>query len=108
MRAAIYRHDRIVYAFDRDVPSLTQSSGRRAIYLGMAWEEWTPVAVIESVGRLSSFRSTHDGREFHVLCPPNTVSRERYTADNVLSGAAGKHVTFLWRDTTSGVTERPA
>ena len=98
MRATIYRHSRNVYAFDRDVRSLTRSSGRRAIYLGMEWEEWTPVAVIESAGRLSSFRSTHDGREFHLLSPPNTASRQQYTADNVLSGAAGEHVAFLWRD----------
>ena len=108
MRATIYRHSRNVYAFDRDVRSMTRSSGRRAIYVGMAWEEWTPVAVIESAGRLSSFRSTHDGREFHVLCPPSTASGRRHTADSVLSGAAGEHVRFLWRDTPSDVAERSA
>ena len=76
--------------------------------MGMAWEEWTPVAVIESAGRLASFRSTHDGREFHVLCPPNTGPREGYTADNVVSGAAGEHVTFLWRNEFENAAGRPA
>ena len=89
----------MAYAFDRDVPAHTDSGSSRAIYLGMAWEEWTPVAVIESAGRLASFRTTHDGRAYHVLCPRNVASREGYTADRVLSGAAGEHVVFLWRDT---------
>ena len=108
MRATIYRHVRMVYAFDRDVPSQTRSGAARAIYVGMAWEEWTPVAVIESAGRLASFRSTPDGREFYVLCLPSTGPREGYTADNILSGAAGEHVIFLWRDESGDATKRPA
>ena len=108
MRATIYRHARAVYAFDRDVRLMTRSSGRRAIYLGMEWDEWTPVAVIESAGRLMSFRSTDDGRDFHVLCPPNPAPHEKYTADNVLSGGAAEHVIFLWRDVFDDATRRPA
>ena len=104
MRTTIYRHDRMVYAFDRDVRAMTQSSGRRAIYLGTAWDEWTPVAVIESAGRLVSTRSTRDGRPYHLLCPPNAGPREAYTADRVLAGAAAEHVVFLWRDSSEGVS----
>ena len=107
MRATIYRHARAVYAFDRDVRLMTRSSCRRAIYLGMEWDEWTPVAVIESAGRLASLRSTHDGRDFHVLRPPNAGPNDLYLADNVIAGVAEEHVTFLWREETSEGTGRP-
>ena len=108
MLTTIYKHSRNVYAFDRDVPAHTQSGSARAIYVGMAWEDWAPVAVIESAGRLLSFRSTDDGRDFHLFDPPNTAPHEKYTADNVMSGAAGEHVIFLWRDALEDATGRPA
>ena len=108
MQATIYKHSRNVYAFDRDVPAHTQSGSASAIYVGMEWEEWTPVAVIESTGHLLSVRSTDDGREFHLLCPRNSGPHEKYTADNVLSGAAGENVIFLWRDAFEDATRRPA
>jgi len=108
VQATIYKHSRNVYAFDRDVPAHTQSGSARAIYVGMEWEEWTPVAVIESTGHLLSVRSTEDGREFHLLCPRNPGPHEKYTADNVLSGAAGENVIFLWRDAFEDATRRPA